>query len=251
MIPSDETLMKYVDGELDERARVEVEAAMLANPDIAARVARQQALRKRVHLAFERVLEEPMPDRLVATLRGAALRESRDNNVIPLPRKQPTARRWSWPEWGAIAASLAAGVVFSAIFLRYSSDEPIAAHNGYLFADGALAQALSDQLASNQATGARAAVQIGVTFRDKQGDYCRTFALSDASALAGLACHSDDGWRVDALARGASSTDAAMQYRPAASSMPKPILQSVEDRIAGDPLDTQGEAAAKARGWAR
>ena len=37
MTPSEETLMAYVDGELDERARVEVEAAMLANPDIAAR----------------------------------------------------------------------------------------------------------------------------------------------------------------------------------------------------------------------
>ena len=253
MTPSDETLLAYVDGELDERARVEVEAAMLTNPDIAARVARQQALRKRVHLAFERVLEEPVPDRLVAAVRGAApaLRESHENNVIPLRRKQPASRRWSWPEWGVIAASLAAGAVFSAIFLRYSSDEPITAHNGHLFANGALAQALSDQLASNQAAGARAAVQIGISFRDKKGDYCRTFALRDASALAGLACHSGDGWHVDVLARGASVADAAAQYRPAASSMPKPILQSVEDRIAGEPLDARGEAAAKARDWAR
>ena len=248
MTPSDETLMAYVDGELDERARVEVEAAMLANPDIAARVARQQALRKRVHLAFERVLDERVPDRLIATARSTSP-APRENNIIPLRRAHSTSRRWSWPEWGSIAASLVAGVVFSAIFLRYSSDEPISSRHGHLFATGALAQALSDQLASKPDTGA--AVRIGVSFRDKQGDYCRTFVLHDASALAGLACHGGDGWHVDVLARGERGPDAAAQYRPAAASMPKPVLQSVEDRIAGEPLDAQGEAAAQARGWAR
>jgi anti-sigma factor RsiW len=250
MTPSDETLMAYVDGELDEQARGEIEAAMLANPDIAARVARQQALRKRVHLAFEQVLDERVPDRLIAAARGMPASPG-ESNVIPLRRRKPTSRRWSWPEWGSIAASLAAGAVFTAIFLRHSSDEPVSSHNGHLFASGALAQALSDQLASKQAGGTRAAVQIGISFRDKQGNYCRTFALSDASALAGLACHNGDGWRVDVLARGESGSDAAAQYRPAASSMPKPILQSVEDRIAGEPLDAQGEAEAKARDWAR
>ena len=253
MTPSEETLMAYVDGELDERARVEVEAAMLANPDIAARVARQQALRKRVHLAFETVLDERLPDRLVAAARGMSA-PARENNVIPLRRRSSSPRRWSWPEWGSIAASLAAGAVFSAIFLRYSPDEPITSHNGRLFANGVLAQALSDQLAGKQAGASgnsAAAVQMGISFRDKKGDYCRTFALRDASALAGLACHSGDGWHVDVLARGASVADAAAQYRPAASSMPKPILQSVEDRIAGEPLDARGEAAAKARDWAR
>lgn len=247
MTPSDETLMAYVDGELDEKARVEVEAAMLANPDIAARVARHQALRKRVHLAFERVVDEPVPDRLVATVRTTA----RHSNVIPLRRKQ--SRRWSWPEWTSMAASLGAGAVLTLLFLRYSDVEPITSRDGQLLASGALAQALSTQLASTpSAPGkARATVQIGVSFRDKSGDYCRTFALGDASAIAGLACRNGDGWQLDVLARAQDSADAAAQYRPAASSMPKAVLQSVEDRIAGEPLDAQAEAAAKDNGWTR
>jgi anti-sigma factor RsiW len=251
MTLSDETLMAYVDGELDEHARGEVEAAMLSNPDIAARVARHQALRKRVHFAFERVVDERVPDRLVAAVRGAPA-PTRENNVIPLRRKQ-SRQHWSWPEWTSIAASLGAGAVLSFLFMHYSDVQPITSRNGRLFANGALAQALSDQLAGTQSATAagspRTPVQIGVSFRDKSGDYCRTFALSDASALAGLACHSGGGWRVEVLARGEHGADAAAQYRPAASSMPKPILESVEDRIAGEPLDARGEAAAKDRGW--
>jgi hypothetical protein len=248
MMPSDETLMAYVDGELDEQAREEVEAAVLADPDIAARLARQQALRKRVRLAFARVLEEPVPDRLVATARAHS-EPQRPSNVVPLRRKE--SRKWSWPEWSAMAASVAAGAVLSLLFVRSSNMEPIMSGPGGLFATGRLAQALSDQLASAPDSRVEGAgVQIGVSFRDKNGDYCRTFSVHDSSALAGLACHSGERWRLDVLARAAGGADTSTtQYRPAASSLPRPILQSVEERIAGEPLDARAEAAAKAAGW--
>jgi hypothetical protein len=258
MTPSDETLMAYVDGELDERARVEVEAAMRANPDIAARIAREQALRKRVRLAFERVIEEPVPERLVAAVRAAPVLHDvgpeaepapvRANNVIPLRPRQ--SRKWSWPEWSSMAASLAVGAVLSVLFVRHTPVGPITSHNGHLFASGALAQALSDQLASTQADVPTTPVRIGVSFRDKSGNYCRTFALREAGSVAGLACRSGGGWQLEAVARSEESADAgAARYRQAGSSLPKPILQSVEDRISGDPLDARAEAAAKASGW--
>jgi len=250
MTLSDETLMAYVDGELDEKARVEVEAAMRANPDIAARVARHQALRKRVRLAFERVVDEPVPERLVAAVREFPIVTTRENNVIPLRRRKPP-RKWSWLEWTSMAASVAAGVVLTLLFVGHSAVEPITSRDGHLFASGSLARALSNQLAGRVDTAsASAPVQIGLSFRDKGGRYCRTFALRDASALAGLACHSGDQWRLEVLARGDYRADsAAAQYRPAASSMPKPILQSVEDRISGEALDAKAEAAAKDSGW--
>lgn len=247
MTPSDEILMAYVDGELDEQARVEVEAAMHANPDVAARVARQQLLRKRVRLAFDRVVEEPVPDRLVAAARGASA-PVRANNVIPLRRK--VSRNWSWPEWGSMAASLVVGAALSLLFVRHANVGSITSRSGHLFASGTLAQALSDQLASTQANAAATPVQIGVSFRDKSGNYCRTFALREAGSLAGLACHSAEGWQLDALARSEEGADAGgAHYRQASSSLPKPILQSLQDRIAGEPLDAQAETAARASGW--
>ncbi len=244
MTLSEETLMAYVDGELDAPARAEVEAAMLANPDVAERVARHEALRNRVHHAFQGTLEEPVPERLLSAVRAAPA-SARASNVVPLRRKQP--HRWSWPEWGSIAASLIVGFLVSVLFLRYSDVEPVTSRNGRLYASGKLAQALSSQLASTQS--ASAPVQIGVSFHARAGGYCRTFALRDQNAAAGLACRDGEKWRVDVLARNENGASTAGQFRPAASSMPKSVVQSVEDRIAGEPLDARSEAAAQQGNW--
>ena len=57
MSPSDETLMAYVDGEVDEATRKIVEKTMREDPDVAARVARHRALRAAVSGAFSSVIE--------------------------------------------------------------------------------------------------------------------------------------------------------------------------------------------------
>lgn len=239
MTLSDETLMAYVDGELDATARAEVEAAMLRNPELAQRVARQKALRGRVRLAFQRVADEPVPERLLAAAR-------RENNVVPLRRT--AQRRWSWPEWGAMAASLIVGIIGSQIVVHFSgSTTMLASRGGEVVAEGALSRALSGQLAANQT--ARAPVQIGVSFRSKAGDYCRTFSFRDSNELAGMACRQGADWRVQALARGETVTNGA--YRQAGSALPKAVWQAVEEIISGDPLDAQGEAEAKSKGWRR
>ena len=245
MTLSDETLMAYVDGELDATARAEVEAAMLQNPELAQRVARQKALRGRVRLAFQKVADEPVPERLLAAVHAApAVR--RESNVIPIRRKPQ--RRWSWPEWSAIAASLVMGILGSQIFVHFSdSTTMLASRGGTVVAEGALSRALSTQLAAAQT--AKTPVQLGVSFRSRAGAYCRTFSLRDSSELAGMACRQGEDWRVQVLARGESVTNGA--YRQAGSAMPKAVWQAVEENIAGDPLDAQGEAEAKGKGWRR
>jgi hypothetical protein len=114
-------------------------------------------------------------------------------------------------------------------------------------ASGVLAHALSDQLASDQAQAA--SVQIGVSFRSKSGDYCRTFILRDGSGLAGLACRDREEWRVKVLAQNEPEAGDNGQYRPAASAMPRPVLQAVDEQIAGEPLDARAEAAARSKDW--
>jgi hypothetical protein len=109
-----------------------------------------------------------------------------------------------------------------------------------------LAHALSDQLASAQPPGAP--VQIGVSFRDRNGAYCRTFILEGESPLAGLACHEQSAWRVEALAR-TEPGPGATGYRPAGSTLPRAVAGTLDGLIAGEPLDATAEAAARARGW--
>jgi hypothetical protein len=243
---SEETLMAYADNELDSQTRSQVEAAMATDPEIARRVARHRALRGRLRATFDKVLDEAPPQRLVDTARGVpAIR--REGNVIPLRRKHPPRR--AWPQWASLAATFVIGVIIGQSLLRVPASAPVTSRNGQLLANGALAEALSNQLASTQMPDTP--VKIGVSFRSKTGAYCRTFTLHDAATLAGLACRDHDDWRVQTLAQGqANPTSSNGPYRQAGSEMPRPIQQAIDDMIAGEPLDAHAEAAAREQHWA-
>ncbi len=245
---SEETLMAYADNELDAQTRSAVEAAMAADPEIARRIAQHAALRGRLKATFDKVLDEPPPQRLVDAARGVpAVR--REGNVIPLRRKQP--QRTAWPQWATMAASLVIGVIIGQVLLRMpTSGAPVVARNGQVLANGTLAQALSEQLASTQAPDAP--VRIGVSFKSKTGDYCRTFTMH-ATTLAGLACRDQNDWRVKILAQNPQSEsntgNGGGSYRQAGSEMPRSVLQAVDESISGDPLDAHAEALARDVHW--
>lgn len=241
----DEVLMAYADDELDAHTRAAVEAAMASDPEIAHRIAQHRALRSRVHSAFDQVAGEPVPARLLEVVRSAPS-GSRENNVVPL-RRRPV-RSWTWPQWGAIAASLIVGVLAGRLVLvRLRAPDLIAISGGRILAGGVLADALSDQLTADQP--ADEPVRIGVSFRSKSGEYCRTFTVRRPAALAGLACHAAHGWQVGVLAHTESAAASSSGYRQAASPMPPAVVAAVGDRIAGEPLDAHAEALARGRHW--
>jgi hypothetical protein len=242
---SDETVMAYADGELDAATCAALEAALPNDPELAERLAQQRALRARLQSAFDPVLDEPVPERLLAAARAppATLANA---NVIAL---RPAARaRWSWPQWSAIAASLVCGALLGPFLFRTPASGPFVAHEGVVRAAGALEHALTEQLASSQS--ADAPVQIGLSFRARAGQYCRTFVLRGQGALAGLACRDGQAWRVQVLAA-TEAQGPASGYRPAASTLPPAVTHTVDELIAGDALDANAEAAARAHDWRR
>jgi anti-sigma factor RsiW len=274
MTLSDDILMAYADGELNLKMRAQVEDAMAADPRVAGRVAAHKALRNKVRTEFNQVLEETVPDRLVAAARAtsraplgdgvsrAPLRDGvsgaplRDGVVVPLRvRRARTVAlpRWAWPQWGAVAASFVLGALVLHFGTDWYSSGPVAERGGLLVAAGALDKALSNQLVGEQA--ADSAVRIGVSFRSKGGSYCRTFQLRETANLAGLACREGDQWRLDVLARGEPSqdggtgNDAHSGYRPAGSALPSSIVQAVDQAIDGEPLDAAAEGHAKMNQW--
>ena len=252
MTISEETLMAYADGELDAAARAAVESAMREDPQIEMRVAAHRTLRRKVQAAYSADLSEAVPERLLRAARTAAAPESKVVNLQDARvamQRSPSGARPRQPQWKTawtIAASLAAGVGLG-FFMWGQTQSPLARNAaGALVARGPLAQALSNQLAAEQSRSS--AVQIGLSFRAKSGDYCRTFALAGAVSPSGLACRQGAEWQVQALTQepGAAGDSG---YRTAASAMPAEILKSVEGRIAGEPLDQAGERAARQRGW--
>ncbi len=249
----DDVLMAYVDGELPAEERARVEAAIQGDPEVARRVAEQKKLRTDLRTAFDGVLREPVPDRLRAAARGETSPPSaRGTSVSDFAaaaqarkdaREARSARRWSWPEWGAMAASLVIGVIVAQFALRSPDGAPFTSQQGQLLAQGDLARTLSEQLASAQTTAAD--TSVGVSFRAKNGSYCRSFTMR-SSSTAGLACREGDAWRVDVLAH---TDNASGQYTQAGSALPAAVLSAIEQQIEGEPLDAAAEARARESGW--
>jgi hypothetical protein len=232
MTISEETLMAYADGEADAATRASVEAAMHEDPEIAGRVARHRAMRTALRGAFSAVLEEPVPDRLIAAARGRG---------VSAHRPMRPAR---WQSF-AMAASLILGVAIGYVGWR-GSGSLIETKAGGLVARSALAEALSRQLSPDR--GAGSPVVTGLSFRTKAGGYCRTFTLSGTETASGLACREGAQWKIKALAQGAQEESGA-NFRAAASALPPAIRIAVEESIDGEPLDRAGEIAARQAGW--
>ncbi|HET9331810.1 MAG TPA: hypothetical protein VFO23_14895 [Steroidobacteraceae bacterium] len=241
----DDTVMAYVDDELEPRARTALETAMADDPQLARRVEAQRALRARLQRACAPLLEDPVPERLLSAARGVP--EPGAVRPTPLPRARQPVGRWSWPQWTAIAASRVVGLLVGPLLLR-SSAGPVTARDGRLLAAGALARALSQQLASTQPSDT--AVRIGLTFRSREGAYCRSFLLRAPGPLGGVACREPDAWRVQMLTA-AAPDNARGGYRPAATAMPAAVTEAVDALIVGEPLDAAAEAAARSRAWSR
>lgn len=228
-----ESWQAYVDGAMDAAARAEIEAAMTEDPLLRARIERAIRLRDRVRAGFDAVLEEPVPDRFAAVLASPA--------SAPAPLR---ARRTSAPWWGlASAAALAA--VAAGLGWRDATPSLLRAEGARTFASGALAAGLERQLASAPRPGD--AVAIGLTFRDRDGRWCRSFAMP-AEAIAGLACREDGRWRVGLLdAR--DGEDDADTWRQAASPMSPALVAEIDARIAGETLSADEERRIRDAGW--
>jgi hypothetical protein len=154
--------------------------------------------------------------------------------------------RRRWRTAGAMAASVIAGVGLGFFIWGRTALPLVRSADGAFIARGWLATALSDQLTAEQSRSS--AVQIGLSFLAKSGDYCRTFALPGKAPPSGLACRHGGQWQVRALTEGPEGSDAS-EYRTAGSTTPAVILELVEGQISGAPLDGEGERVARQRGW--
>lgn len=230
MSVDDERLMAFADGELSGAERAEVEAALAEDASLREKLAAHQRLRTRLRAAFDGALDEPVPASLLA-----AAEKPRSADVVNLAERR--AARWSVREWGAMAASVVLGLLVGVGVMNTQAPLIAPSENG-LIARGALADALQTQLASDEA----GAVRIGLSFRDTDGRYCRTFDLTEGGT-AGLACREGDAWKVAMTAAGAGGGE----VRQAGAS--EHILSAVDTMIVGEPLDARSEVAARDGGW--
>lgn len=220
----------WLDGELPEPQASAMAARVAADPELTAFAEQHRALAGRLNTAFAPILSAPLPDRLETAA------QPRTAEVIDFAGKRERRSRWSLAGLAA-AASLALGLGIGVSLPRDGGS--FRSDGRQLAAAGRLESALDRQLAS---AGDRRGIRLGLTFKDKEGRYCRSFT---ADAQSGLACRSGDSWLVQGLVR---SEAPAGEYRMAAGQEPA-LAAIIDAHIRGEPLDAEAEALQVEQGW--
>jgi hypothetical protein len=236
-----ETLIAYVDGELPIEAERRFETALSSDTDLQKRVEEQRQLSAALRAGFDPVLTEDIPANILSAIETA-----------PVSRPWRTREAFRWMRiFGktepsqfqirmAVGTAVAVLALAAVIARETGGDTLIGNRNGMLVAQGSLASALETRLANDSGGGPG----VGLSFRSKEGAICRTFAISER---AGIACRSNDAWRIAALV--AAGAESKTDFHAAGSTMPQPLRAVVTRMIKGDAFDAAQERAARQRGW--
>ncbi|HVA15950.1 MAG TPA: hypothetical protein VNF99_22080 [Stellaceae bacterium] len=101
--PDDETLIAYLDSELDSGARREIESWLESDAALRDRVAALAASAEALRAAFEPVLHEPVPERLLAAARDPASAAVVDFAATQKARASRRLIERPWARWAAAA----------------------------------------------------------------------------------------------------------------------------------------------------
>jgi hypothetical protein len=240
---SDEVLMAFADGELDETVAASVEQAMEKDPAIAQRIAGFLRSRRIIRSAFQ---EEALPD-VPPELKAAVLAQIERFEAPHQPQTSPQAPAMrqaplmgKWRIGFAMAASIAALAVAALAYMAgregvsSSTPGPIA-H----LSDPEISRVLSESASGQERTLPFGRMRVISTFRAANGSLCREFRLQvSAGSSDAVACNTN-GWTVTfALASAADQQG----YVPSdGSDLMTSYLKSTG---AGEPLVDVAEAQA-------
>ncbi|MFL8061391.1 anti-sigma factor family protein [Xanthomonas vasicola] len=220
-----------------------VEAALAADPQRAADVRQLQQVKARLRNGYASVLEEPIPAHLLDAARQRPPVSPQSTVITAAAQIQaqtPATRRHATQRW-AVPSSITAALLIGLWLWQRQQPQPapsaVLAEQGY-DASAAFALAL-DRLLSGEQQGK---VRMGLSFRARDGRYCRSYSLQ--SSHAGLACRQGGRWRIEVVSplqpQGNDS-----ELRMASSTLPTALL----DAIDGQALDAGGERNARDHHW--
>lgn len=261
----EETLMAYVDGELDPGRAAEIEALLAEDAEARATVQMFRDSAAALRGAFDPILREPVPERLLAAVNAPPTGKVRD---IRLARRGALSRflpQTAWARAAAVALLVGTGAGYLTAQWRSSALESIV---WVATADPLLNEAL--ETTASGATFARREPGDGVgrdilpllTFRDKSGRFCREFESSlrvpDGSQVSyGVACRAHGAWQTQALMAsqliaptlgGDPSADPS-QYVPAMGGEVASFDTVIQQLMVDGPLSPEEEAALIEQGW--
>ncbi len=249
---SDETLMAFADGELDAEITARIEAAMETDNNLMARVALFMETRAAAQDALRPMLDEPLPEALLASVYGMVEKAdkdshrplgSTDDNVVSLKPISNTRKISLWVPASIAATILAVTTGIAGYFIGE------AAHNSST--TGWVADLNEDVVKSKLETlvsgkplvleDNAGILTVAATFLDKQGRLCREFEIAnkDQTGYTAIACHEKTQWQLQFVM---AKNETSQNYVPASGAE---TLDSYLSTIgAQPPLSTEAEMAA-------
>ncbi|MBY5556719.1 hypothetical protein HFO41_27450 [Rhizobium leguminosarum] len=229
----DETLMAFADGELDETQSRALEEALASNEALCERLAVFLDSRQLVGDALKPLIDEPVPEALLASVRRMAdevrHQKPQDNVVSFRPKQQQqTMRRWLVP----VAASLVA-IMTGVVGFALGRVNPPASNSG-----AEIAAVLDREVSGRDVTlsSPETVLHVVASFRDERGELCREYELKQPkSSTLTVACRQNGAWAT----RLALTSAKADGYVPASSQETiDAYLASIQ---AGEPLSPEEE----------
>lgn len=194
---SDETLSAYLDGELDEAKRADVEAWLATDAGAAARLERMAANDAMLRRALPR-LAAPASDPLADLIASGA-------TPAPAPLHRP---RWL-NQAAALAAACVLGV-FAGQLLTSTGEQRL------FGLSSAMQHALDTAQSGSTIQVGGQQVQMAISFQTPDSRYCRQFRVVEAGAAAdAVACRDVEGWRL--VVQAAAPSDEPSSYQTASA----------------------------------
>ncbi len=206
----DELIMAYADRQVSPEEKTWLDGILAVDPAVRSRLDVFIATGPGQFSPFDSVLTAPIPDRLIATVRG-----TRSEPRSPAPRQSLFER--FFPGFGLMpavgyAAVLVAGVVIgSALLTPAATTSPliVADREGFI-ASGNLQVALDTQVSGDKKLVNEGDIRPVLTVRDGEGRVCRHYEIVQRrKGPQGLACRERDGkWRITVLTGGEGAATA-------------------------------------------
>lgn len=213
-----ELLVAYADGELTGDEAMRAAELVRTNPQAAQMVADMRESARLAAAAFAGPMHEPVPDRLIAAVRGAVTDEpAASATVVPFarrPRSRPAVASWGMAMAASVALVIGIGGGFGTAQFWDGTGQPGAPVRHAAMSGPDFQHALETAASGVPVTidlagdGTSAEILPVLTFRDDSGGICREFQTSltdpDGTEIGfGVACRTDDGtWRNEVLVAG-------------------------------------------------
>ena len=218
MTISSELLTDFIDGKLAVDEADGIAARIASDPDLAAYVEDQRALKA--------ALTSP-----TAVWLGRV-------------REAIATKSVGWIPALTMATGIGLGVSLAGSF-GIATD--LRSQDGTLIAQGELAHVLSTSLAADGQSMRVAAARVAASFWSKNGSFCRTFVTrgNTQSALAGIACRERGAWRIAAMETMAPGSRPQLPL----AALPASVRGMMDNLIVGQPLDSNAERQARNQDW--